>query len=143
MDFGQFAALMSARSSNLVKNVNEVKQDVAKKLLETIVEFTPVDTGAAVSNHQIQLNSPADTIIPAHSPGRYRSTADANIRATIAQGDAVIDTAKPGDSIHLTNHIEYIGELDNGSSRQAPAGFSQTAILRARSVVRTAKVVKP
>lgn len=143
MDFSQFARLQRRRRDNLPKEVHKVKQETATVLLTQMVTLVPIDTGTAVSNFQMDVNSPADTIIPAHYPGRYRSTADANISATIALGKAVIDSSRPGDDLYLTNHVEYIVDLDNGSSTQAPAGFTQTALLVARRVIRNAKVVKP
>lgn len=142
MNFKQFAARMSARAANLPGEVNEVKKEVTTTLLTSLVETTPIDTGTAVSNYQVDINGPADTVIGAHVPGRYRSTADANIRATIALGQTVIAQVKPGDSLHVTNHIDYIGQLDHGSSAQAPTGMSPISILRARQVIKNAKVIK-
>lgn len=141
MDLKRFGLLMMGRAKALPINLNDVKKDVATKLLTSYAMTTPIDTGLAVSNYIISINVPTGEVIRAHVPGSKRSTAQANINATITAGTAVINTALPGQTICLTNLVDYISDLDRGTSTQAPAGMSATAFLNAKNVIRLAKVV--
>lgn len=132
MDFKQFAKLMGQRADNLQHSVTELQKDVAQELLIALAETTPVDTGNAVSNYQVGINGAVGTPIGPHVPGKRQSTRGENIRATISNGSAILDTVGPGDSIHITNNTDYIRDLDRGTSAQAPTGMSKQAIARAR-----------
>jgi len=142
MDLKQFAALMQQRANELPANVNEVKKEVSGTVLSTVALTTPVDTGAAVSSWEVELGAGKPRANAPHTPGRQGSTRAENVRATISKGNQVISQAKPGDPVHITNGIEYIGDLNNGTSTQAPAGFVQSAVLNGRRKVRSAKVIK-
>jgi len=142
MDMAQFAKLMQDRVNDLPNNVNEVKKEVAGSILSTAALTTPVDTGAAVSSWEASNGAPLPQSNNPHAPGRHGSTRNENVRATIAKGNQVIAQAAPGTPIHITNGIEYIGDLNNGTSKQAPAGFVESAILVGRRKARNAKVIK-
>ena len=141
MDLRQFANKMQLRAKNLPANVNKVKQNVSVQVLTTLAQDTPVDTGAAVSNWVVSLGSSAGTRIAPHSPGHKGSTRTENSRATITLGSQVINQSVPEQIIHVANAVDYILDLNNGSSRQAPAGFVESAILRGRDVVKKSKVI--
>ena len=133
---------MKRRGANLPGELDRVKRETALAMLKAYANHTPIDTGVAVSNYQISINSPGAEYKPAHVPGKYRSTASENIRATIALGETVLKSSKPGDSIHITNHIEYIGDLDNGTSTQAPVGMSVYAWHEAYRILSWSTVIK-
>ncbi len=143
MDFSGFAKLMRQRSANLPGEVHKVVQNTAAVYLVTIADLTPVDTGAAISNWQVGINSSPSSVLRPHVPGNFRSTALENLNATIRNGSGIIDSSKPGDAIHIVNNIHYISDLDQGSSGQAPSGMTATAELTAMRVATSAKVVTP
>ena len=143
MDFKDFSKLMLQRSKNLPEAVHEVVKNVTKVYLVTAADLTPVDTGAAISNWQIGINASPNGVLPPHVPGKFRSTALENLNATIRAGTSIIDSSKPGDVLHIANNLEYIGDLNDGSSSQAPAGMTAIAELVAYRVPSKAKVVKP
>lgn len=143
MDFLGFSKLMRQRSQNLAGEVHEVVKDVTKAYLVTAADVTPVDTGAAISNWQIGINASPSGVLPPHVPGKFRSTALENLNATIQAGMSIIDSSKPGDVLHIVNNIEYIGDLNDGSSSQAPGGMTAIAEAVALRVPANAKVVKP
>lgn len=111
--------------------------------LTDLVNVTPVDTGAALSNWRVSLNAPLQEIIPPYAPsqrGRMISgswthtidpsvTREANIPPTLEAARTILIEKKPGDAIHLQNWLPYIAKLNNGSSKQAPAGFVERAEL--------------
>lgn len=143
MDFRDFSKLMKQRSKNIPEEVHEVVKNATKVYLVTAVDVTPVDTGAAISNWQVGINATPTGVLPPYVPGRFRSTALENLNATIRAGQSIIDSSKPGDVLHIANNIEYIGDLNDGTSTQAPAGMTAIAEVVARRVPTTAKVVKP
>lgn len=143
MDFLGFSKLMTQRRVNLPQEVHVVVKDTSKAYLLTAADMTPVDTSAAVSNWRVGLDhSPQGWIAP-HVPGRFRSTALESFNATIGAGFAIIDSSKPGNAIHIVNNIPYIGDLNDGTSTQAPGGMTASAELVASRVPLMARVVKP
>lgn len=141
MDLSQFSRLMEKRATVVPKRVAEIKKEVAQLVLQSVVEDTPIDTGKAKSNWQVNLGSPATAAVPAYSPGTHGSTANSNVTATIAAGNLVISGTTPGVDIHITNNLHYIGDLNRGTSTQAPAGFVQAAAIRASNLIKNAKVI--
>jgi hypothetical protein len=89
---------------------------------------TPVDTGFAKTNWVPQVGSAFDgtagTRAEAESGQLDPTPAAAGLAAVreykLEQGD-----------IHETNNVSYIGDLNNGNSRQAPAAFVQREIVDA------------
>lgn len=143
MDFKDFSQLMRKRAKNVPVQVHEVVKNVTKVYLVAVADFTPVDTGAAISNWRIGVNQTPSGVIQPHMPGRFRSTALENLNATIQAGNAIVDSTRPGDVFHIVNNIEYIADLDAGTSTQAPAGMTALADLVARRTLLSAKVVSP
>lgn len=143
MDFLGFSRKMRERGRNLPGQVHEVVKDVAKAYLVGAADITPVDRGVALSNWQAGVNAAPTGTLAAYFPGIYRSTALENLSATIQAGTSIFDSSKPGDILHIVNNLEYIIDLDQGSSKQAPQGMTAIAELLARRVPATARVVKP
>lgn len=89
-----------------------------------LIEDTPRDTGWARSNW-----------IP--SIGKQREDTDGSPEA-VSQAAQQLGIAQVATSytlergpIYITNNVPYIRRLNDGWSKQAPAGFIQAAILRA------------
>lgn len=130
--FDTFNKNMRQRAKNVSLNADQIVRKCALAIDGAVVIATPVDTGRARSNWQVENNGPNPTTIQPYSPGREGSTGGANSRAAIEQGKAKIAAYKgsaSGGSIHITNNLSYIGRLNNGSSKQAPAGFVEKAML--------------
>lgn len=126
------------RANKVTEGADRLVRKVAIVADQAVVLATPVDTGRARSNWIVALNSPSSKVIQAYSPG---GGGDKNAQAAIDQGQAVISGYKPGTEIHITNNLEYIGELNDGSSRQAPANFVEESILEAASAVQSGRIV--
>jgi hypothetical protein len=132
MNLKKFAQLMEGRASLLQSNVNELKKDVAETFITEVANTTPVDVGTAISNWQVGLGDAPTTTLSAHSPGNKGSTWNANVRGTLADATMRIDTALPGEDIHVTNNLDYIDDLEQGYSPQAPDGMVEQAKAKAR-----------
>lgn len=141
MDLNQFADLMEKRARVVPQRVLEIKKQVAGTVIEMVANSTPVDTGTAISNWQVNLGSAARGSVLAKVPGMKGSTGTANREATIAQGRSVIAGAGAGVDIHITNNLYYIEELNRGTSSQAPAGFVEQAAIAASMTIKNAKVI--
>jgi len=103
---------------------------IALDAVANLVEDTPRKTGWARSNWIPSIGTPArpDVSITNPEPGQ--------VQARSAQREAGVLLVATGyklerGPIFITNNVPYIGRLNDGSSTQAPAGFVQSAILRA------------
>lgn len=88
---------------------------------QTLVAATPVDTGRARSNWIVTLGVPSAASRLPMSPTE-----------ALREGESVINGWRPGQSIFITNNLNYISKLNAGSSAQAPAGFVERAVERGR-----------
>src|SRR5574337_582216 len=139
-DLKRFAGRIQLIGKRIEKNADEVVRKVALAVDAAVVMATPVDTGRARANWQVNINEPASGTREAFIPGKEGSTGGQNARAAIIAGQVIIQGYKPKEgeenSIHITNNLPYIGRLNDGWSAQAPAGFVERAVLTGVSAVR-------
>lgn len=82
-------------------------------LFQTVIDETPVDTGAAKAHHSLDdIPFVASNVTPP-------ILNIGNIRQRLES-----------DSLQLVNNTPYIGKLENGGSRQSPIGFYAVNLLR-------------
>ena len=142
-DLGSFKARMNKRADALEAGVNALVKRVGLTADQTVVLATPVDKGRARSNWIVTLNAPNSGTIDPYSPGNLLGIGEtANAQAAINQARTVIETRKSGQSIHITNNLDYIKPLNEGSSKQAPANFVGKAVLTAIHAVKSSRVIK-
>ncbi len=140
MDFRKFAALMDQRASELPTRVNEIKKEVASVLVKSLVYGTPVDTSLALSNYLVGINGPVFYTVPARVPGRLGSTFSRSAAQTVNDAESSIAMSLPGDEIYVTNSTDYILDLEDGYSPQAPNGMLDNAMEQARTYLRSVKL---
>lgn len=107
-----------------------VQRAIALEALRGVVQMTPVDTGRARGNWQVSHDTPADGTLDVEDKGG---------RATIGKGAAEVAAIEPFEHTYLTNNLDYIEELEKGSSEQAPHGMvgvtaTRLAMIRRRSI---------
>jgi hypothetical protein len=140
---------------------NALAVRAAQAITDDLAVITPADVGDALSNWQVTLNAPAAKVVPAYAPSPKGSvvhgqwvhkvppalTVAANAPQVIARAKAVLAAKRPGEPIFITNNAEYITELNQGSSTQAPADFvgrativGEKAIQQALSVINVQNV---
>lgn len=141
MDFRGFSRIIRLRGSRIQENTDRLVRKVALAADQAAVSGTPVDTGRAKSNWLVQVGSANTSEVEAYVPGIGRSTASQNEDAALAQGRAEIAKYKNGQEIHITNNLPYIGELNDGSSAQAPKNFVETAVIEAANAVKNSRIV--
>ena len=89
----------------------------ALEINKRLILATPVDTGRAQSNWMPSLGSPASGQREPMQPAEAM---------TIAQ--STFSAAPPFPVLWLSNNLPYIRRLNQGHSKQAPAGFVETVI---------------
>lgn len=136
-----FAARMNDRANRFEERVREKVNKLALAVQRELIMNTPVDTGAAISNWTLALDGPSVHPYSPYAPGSHGSTRQLNIGKAYAQAMAAISDRRPGQTIFISNSLNYITKLNNGSSRQAPSGFVQTAVMVGTSSVRGVKVI--
>lgn len=113
--------------------IKKITLDVTANLLMTGTPTgTPVDTGWARANWVPSIGQPL--FLDPGTQGREDQVARTPGRAGEQQGGlaTVAATYKLNQgSVFISNNVPYIVRLNQGSSRQAPAGFVQGAIEKA------------
>lgn len=129
------AKRLEAKAKTYDDIANTKKIEVATAILTELTQVTPVDTSTAVSNWQVGIGSPVDAEIDAHIPGKKGSTRTQSAAEALSIGKRALATVKPGQPVYISNLVRYIKYLNEGWSKQAPAGFVETAILIGRRVI--------
>ncbi len=128
-DLRTFAGRIRLIGKRIEENSDVLTRKVAVAVDGAVVLATPVDTGRARSNWQVEIDSAASGTIEAHVPGKEGSTGGPNAQMAMDLGKERIADYKSGQTIHITNNLPYIGRLNDGYSAQAPAGFVENAVL--------------
>lgn len=138
-DLSYLAKRLDQIAVAVTKDVNQFVADVVLNVQYDVAKSTPVDEGVARSNWVVRVGTPTALMRRAYSPYFPRRkggpggtvSEGRNLAAAHAQGQAAIARRKPDQPVYITNNAPYIVALNQGFSRQAPAGFVQTGILTA------------
>lgn len=107
---------------------NDIVKAYVPELAADLADATPVDTSTALSNWQVSINNPQRDFIDAHNYGAFGSTAFVSIMDTYQLAKIAAEPGRPGQSYWLSNNAPYIIDLNQGSSKQAPAMFIEKTI---------------
>lgn len=106
------------------KQLDEVTVETLQKVVlavdSAIVLSTPVDTGRARGNWLPSINTPREE--------KLVDNFDLTGSKSIAEAQSVSDKVIAGNTVYISNNLEYIGALNDGHSQQAPAGFVEKAV---------------
>jgi len=131
---------LEQRAAKLDSEACRVAVSTAETILGDLVYKTPVDTSQALSNWQVSLGSPIDNKIPPYFPGEGGSSRNSSAQAALEAGRNILKQKRPGVTIYISNVLPYIRRLNDGYSKQAPAGFVERAVLIGRKMVKKAKL---
>jgi hypothetical protein len=134
------ASRLDRTADKLAEQANGIKKKAATVIVRNLITATPVDTSRALSNWLATVGAAANFSILAHSAGSGGSTRGASMSAALANAMNIIARAKPGQPIFLTNNLRYIRALNDGHSKQTPAGFVERAELLGGKTIREAKI---
>lgn len=134
---------MTLIAEGTAKNVEQTVRKAALVADQVAVLATPVDTGRARAAWLVSVGSPREGKGTYEGKAGERETNEGPATsAALTQGAAEIAKYDlEAGSIFLQNNLSYIGELDEGSSAQAPEGMTAAAIQAASEVIKKAKVV--
>ena len=141
MNLEQFSKRMADLGNLVEQNSKTITQKVAYAVVKEVVEKTPVDTGQAKSNWRASLGSPITEPRGPFFPGKFGSTALNNTTTALDAARRVIAQYQSGGSIYFTNNLAYIELLNQGHSKQAPAGFVEAAVDAGIATVRASRVL--
>ncbi len=130
--FGEFSRRMTVLAGGTGKAIEQLVRKTALVADQVVVLGTPVDTGRARANWISSVNAAEE---------RNDLPPDKTGQAALDQARLTVGRYRLGQSIFLTNNVEYISFLENGSSKQAPNGMVAAAIQAAVRVVKGSKVV--
>lgn len=118
-NLGQFLSALEQEKRKAGDLVGLATRRIALGVLSRVVLASPVDTGRFRGNWQVDVGR--DPI------GAIDGT-DVGGGGTIARGTATISGAPPFRPIIIANNLAYGPRLNDGWSKQAPAGFVQAAV---------------
>lgn len=99
--------------------VTIVIKETAKSIRNQVAARTPINTGRASASWNASVGTPNFT----PKSEAYNSPGSAPMDGNVAlQGFTL------GRTIHVANGVHYIGNLNNGSSVKAPAGFVEASV---------------
>ncbi len=132
----QLARRLEKLANKIDKSASNLAVEVASAIEANLLVNTPVDTSQALSNWTVTLDQPSDKFVGPKFPGSKGSTFNASVAFTLHEAKEVLKKKKPGQTIYIANNAPYIRKLNNGSSKQVPAGFVERAALIGRRVVK-------
>lgn len=128
---------LAKRLERKAKSIGDTGNEVAKLFTEVLVgqltTVTPVDTSKALSNWQVSLEQPNTLEIDALVLGSKGSTALASADQARGRARDILKKKKAGQTIYISNNASYIRDLNDGSSKQAPAGFIEITITQCKN----------
>ena len=136
---GGFGKAIIKIAKDIQPNTIEGVRKAALVVDQVAVIQTPVDTGYARSRWVASIGIP----VAAETGVQSRVEIGGEIAAAIAisQASSVIKTWKGIGSIFISNPLEYVVYLDEGSSEQAPEGMSEDAIQAGRQALRDIRIL--
>jgi hypothetical protein len=115
-----FAKTMRDLSKQIPVRAGQIVADIGYRVLTTVVVGTPVKTGYARSQWLVGVGAE-----PQGASGILAAG------AVIARGRSVLKNPPPDADVNIVNNASYIGDLNAGTSRQAPVGFVEIAVIQA------------
>jgi len=117
-NIAQFEVEFKAESGTLAEDQSLLLQrGVLLSFVRRVATRTPVKTGLAAGNWQSTTDSPAETVIE-----RFGAA------AAIEEAENVAAGLKPFQDAYVSDPVDYMQYLNQGSSDQAPAGFVELSL---------------
>lgn len=128
----RFQRRLKTLSREFESNAARLPARTALTFVAVVAHGTPIDTGKAQGNWQVGIGGPM--LRQVHDESRFG--ADSAVRIATNK----LQRYKGNANIHVTNNLPYIGALNRGHSKQAPAGFIEMAREAALRQIRQSKL---
>lgn len=123
-DLAKFEVKTERQASAVIKKI-------VLELFIRVMKRTPVDTGNARVNWELGVDAVGNTVATATTvEGENQISQQAFL---VGLGE--LAKFKPGQTIYITNNVNYIEYLEEGSSQQAPQGMVKITALEFQSIV--------
>lgn len=129
----QFARRIRQRGRDVETGADAVVRATAIAINQAVVSATPVDTGRARANWIVGLGAPVRQDTEATDPGGGDTISSNNNKIGQRRGDS---------DVYLSNNLDYINDLNQGTSAQAPAGFVEQAVMAGVRAVERIKLLR-
>lgn len=134
-DLAQFSKNIKRRARAIEVNADIGVARVMIAVAQAVILATPVDTGRARANWIASLGTPMRVA----TDDEDLSGQETIVKATTI---AVARKAGSGIPIFLSNNVDYIAKLNQGSSSQAPAGFVEIGVAQGVAAARGIRLTK-
>lgn len=118
-DIQRFCDLTKERAS-------VVTRQTALNLLSGVVKRSPVDTGRFRGNWQTSIDTP---------PSGVLDSTDKSGSSSISAGVSALTNFEIGLPIYIANNLPYARRLEDGYSKQAPAGMVRLTVNEFRQYI--------
>lgn len=132
VNIANFDKRMQTLGQRVYQRSNEGVKDVSKETVNALFDRTPKDTNQAAANWQVTVGAGLPSFKPGHT----------DISAARSAAHTAIDSREAGAVVNITNATPYIGKLNDGHSKQAPANFIEAALSLAYDKVRSISLLK-
>ena len=113
-NLAEFNREVSQFARSIPEKVTELQRKIVLEALGRIVQKTPVDTGRARGNWQVTFEAASQQVL---------TDTDPQGSATVEKALAILAGLPAFSVVHITNNLDYILFLEEGSSSQAPQGM--------------------
>lgn len=118
IDLGRFAKTVGEKHTGLVKKV-------VLDVLDRVVKKSPVDTGRFKGNWNVGVGRP---------DLETTDRCDKSGNETLSRGETQVSRIETGEVVvYVTNNLDYAKSLENGHSKQAPAGVLGVTVAEIRA----------
>ena len=121
-----WAKKLRAFADDLPRQENEIKKALALEVGVNLINATPKDKGEASSNWMLAKGSPSRDVSASISP---------NGDPSFNRLGRILGTVKPGETLWFSNNVKHIIFLNQGWSKQAPAGYVEIAIKAGEALI--------
>lgn len=125
MDLSQALKQMSANVKEVKRDLTSAYQHTLMGIGDSLIFYTPLKTGLASSNWNVGTG-PISTERQPVEGTKGRASSDA-IRVQSKAFNTSMDAV-------FSNPVDYIDDLERGTSRQAPAGMVTPTIIRVEDI---------
>jgi hypothetical protein len=126
---GSLAEAINKASADLVKTKKSLVfayESTLYDIGESLVFFTPIKTGLASSNWNVSFVG--------HIPTERGIQSGIKGKASLDAISGQVKNMKVGKTALFSNPVDYIDDLEDGTSRQAPAGMVQPTKYRIEGI---------
>ena len=138
-----FGARLNAIGDALLANVSKTIREAAMAATREAVLRTPVQTGRARINWKLSAKRPKWGVKEGPATGKVATNRQVASAEALINASNAIKNWKVGDgNIFIANAVDYIGELDTGTSAQARSGMTDFAVAAAKAVLKKARLLR-